>query len=50
MGNKLLMIENISTENQQIIINGVIEVKIGVYSHETQTNIVNNDRECAEFK
>ena len=34
----------LETENQQAIINDIIDVKIGVYLHKTQTNTVKNDK------
>ena len=40
----------LATENQQVIINDVIEVKIGVYLHKTKTNTVNNNKKHADFK
>ena len=41
---------NISAiENQLTRINGVIEVKKGVYLHKTQTNVVKNNKEHADF-
>ena len=40
----------LATENQQAIISDVIDVKIGVYLHKTQTKTVNNNEEYAEFE
>ena len=39
-----------ATENQQARIIDVIEVNSGMNSHKTQTNIVNNIKEHAEFE
>ncbi len=40
----------LATENQQAIINDVIDVKMGVYLNKTQTKIVKNNKEHAEFE
>ena len=39
----------LATENQQVRINDVIEVKNGVYLHITQINTVKNNEEHAEY-
>ena len=40
----------LATENQQAIINDVIDIKMGVYLYKTQTNIVKDNEEHAEFE
>lgn len=40
----------LATENQQVNINDIIDVKTSVYLHKTQIKIVNINKEHAEFE
>ena len=40
----------LATENQQVRIHDVIEIKTGIYLHKNETNIVNKNKGHTEFE